>query len=144
MPSFISICIHNTNMYSSIFLPAVISICHLPDQLDESCLLRERGQKGSISWKPVLELPAIYVKSLFHALTVLGLSPHSLVTVLQRSCIPTTISLTTLSPFPIPSLRKTNRRAICLGSYPGCTLLFQKALEIEAKFKDTTSPKTVR
>lgn len=79
MPSFISICIHNTNMYSYIFLPAVISICHLPDQLDESCLLRERGQKGSISWKPVLELPAIYVKSLFmHWLSwAWALTPHS-------------------------------------------------------------------
>ena len=122
----------------------LLSLCCLPAQQGESCLLREPGPGGKHFLEVSSRSPRKFLQSPYPCVDypVLELSPYTN-TVLWRSCTPTTISLITFSPFPTPCFEKINRRAICLGRCPADTLLFQQALEIEAKFKDTASPKAV-
>lgn len=81
MPSFISICTYNTNMYSYIFLYSVISICYLLDQLGDSCLLRELGPEGKHFLKVSSRSSSNLCKVLTHAFIdfpVLEISPHTI------------------------------------------------------------------
>lgn len=97
----------DANMPSSLSSPAVISISHLPDQLDESCPFRELDAKGSISWKLVLDLPAIYAKSSSRTdCPVLGLSPRTIMNTLETMCSHRHLSHA-FSSIPTPSFENS-------------------------------------
>lgn len=76
MPSFISACIYDTNMYSFMFLSAIISIRYLPDQPHESCLLGELGPERKHFPEVSSRSPSSLCKVLIRALTFLCLSSH--------------------------------------------------------------------